>query len=158
MKKLTNVALPGLRIRPNRSPSNFLSIGTPPRPQNPTKYIQAQRPGHAPTPYLQFPSALVRGVNQNNQAMSRTALNVVPFIEGAPPIAADPGGFLDFRIFRKMWILGIFRWDLGSGGVCNRWEMAVGFKWTDSQLISSHMGPFSTIFMISVILLSFPVV
>ena len=48
-------------------------------------------------------------------------------IKGAPPIAADPG-FLDFLIFRKMSIFGIFRWDLGSGGVCNRLEMAVGFK------------------------------
>ena len=34
------MAFPELRIRPNRSPSNFLSIGTPPRPQNPTEYIQ----------------------------------------------------------------------------------------------------------------------
>ena len=49
----------------------------------------------------------------------------------------------------------IFRWDLGSGGVCNRLEMAVGFKWTDSQPIMSHVSPFQSIFMISVILVSF---
>ena len=85
----------------------------------------------------------------------------VEMIKGAPPIAADPGGFPDFRIFsifRKMLIFEIFRWDLGSGRVCNRWEMAGGFKWTDSQLISSHMSPFPSISMISVILASFPVV
>ena len=34
-RKLTNMAFPGLRIRPNRSPSNFLSIGDPPRPEIP---------------------------------------------------------------------------------------------------------------------------
>ena len=39
-RKPTNIAVLGLRIRPNRSPSNFLSIGTPPRPQNPTKYFK----------------------------------------------------------------------------------------------------------------------
>ena len=66
--------------------------------------------------------------------------------------------FSDFLIFRKMLILGIFRWDLGSGRVCNGLEMAVGFKWTDSQLISMNMSPFSTIFIISMILRSFPVV
>ena len=33
-------------------------------------------------------------------------------------------------------------WDLGSGRVSNRLEMAVSFKWTDSQPISIHMGPF----------------
>ena len=38
-----------------------------------------------------------------------------------------------------MLILGIFPWDLGSGRVCNRWEMAVGFKWTDYQPISTNM-------------------
>ena len=62
-------------------------------------------------------------------------------------------GFSDFWIFRKMWILGFFRWDLGSGRVCNRLEMAVGFKWTDSQLISSLLSPFSIIFMIIIIYL-----
>ena len=36
-------------------------------------------------------------------------------IKGATPIAADPGGFSDLWTFRKMWILVIFRWDLGSG-------------------------------------------
>ena len=36
--------------------------------------------------------------------------------------------------------------------------MAVGFKWTDSHPISSNLSPFSTIFMILVILESFPVV
>ena len=36
-RKRKNTALPGLRIYPNRYPNNFLSIGTPPRPQNPTK-------------------------------------------------------------------------------------------------------------------------
>ena len=71
-------------------------------------------------------------------------------IKGAPPIAADPGGFPDFGIFRKMLIFGFFRWDLGSGRVCNGLEMVVGFKCTDYQLISSHMGSFSTIFLISV--------
>ena len=44
-----------------------------------------------------------------------------------------------------MLILGIFRWDLGSGRVCNRLEMAVGFKCEDSQLISSHMGHYGSI-------------
>ena len=78
--------------------------------------------------------------------------------QGAPPIAADPGGFSDFWIFRKMLILEIFGLDLGSGRVCNRLEMAVGFKWTDSQPISSLLSPFSTSFMILVILESFPVV
>ena len=57
-----------------------------------------------------------------------------------------------------MLIFVIFQWDLGSGKVCNRLEMAVGFKWADSQLISNHMGPFDTIFMILMILLSFRVV
>ena len=52
----------------------------------------------------------------------------------------------------------IFRWNLGSGRVCNGLEMAVGFKWTDSQPISTHLRPFSTIFMISVILVSIPMV
>ena len=78
-------------------------------------------------------------------------------IQGAPPIAADPG-FSDFVIFRKMSILGIFQWDLGSGMVCNRLEMVVGFKYTDSQVISSHMGPFCTIFIFFDILVSFSVV
>ena len=41
-----------------------------------------------------------------------------------------------------MLIFGIFRWDLESGRVCNGLEMAVGFKWTDSQPISSHVGSF----------------
>ena len=54
-------------------------------------------------------------------------------------------GFPDFPGFRKMSILGIFPWDLGSGKVCNRLEMAVGFKWMDSQPISSPLGPFSKI-------------
>ena len=49
-----------------------------------------------------------------------------------------------------MLILGIFRRDLGSGRVCNGWEMAVGFKWTDSQPISINMSPFWMIFMILV--------
>ena len=79
-------------------------------------------------------------------------------IKGAPPIAADPSGFPDFGIFRKMSIFRIFRWDLGSGRACNGLEMAVGFKWTDSQPISSLLSSFSTIFMILVILGSFPVV
>ena len=74
-----------------------------------------------------------------------------------PPTPADSRIF-GFLIFRKMCIFGIFRWDLGSGRVCNRLEMAVGFKWTDSQLISSHIGACSMIFMISMILLSFPIV
>ena len=63
--------------------------------------------------------------------------------------------FPDFPDFRKMLILGIFLWDLGSGRVCNGLEMAVGFKWTDSQLISRHLGPFSRISRISMILLLF---
>ena len=66
--------------------------------------------------------------------------------------------FPDFSDFRKLPILGIFRRNLGSGMVCNRLEMAVGFKWTDSQPISTNMSPFSTILMISVILLSFSMV
>ena len=79
-------------------------------------------------------------------------------IKGAPPIAADPGGFPDFGIFRKMLIFWIFRWDFGSGRVCNGLEMAVGFKWTDSHPISIHLSPLSTIFMILVISESIPVV
>ena len=67
-------------------------------------------------------------------------------------------GFWDFPIFRKMSICEIFRWDLGFGKVCNRWEMAVGFKWADSQPISTHLNTFSTIFMILVILESIPMV
>ena len=51
--------------------------------------------------------------------------------------------FSDFLIFGEIWIFGIFRWELGSGRVCNGLEMAVGFKWTDSQPISSlpRMSP-----------------
>ena len=83
----------------------------------------------------------------------------VPSLTGHTSVMeAKNTGFLGFSDFRKMLILGIFRWDLGSGRVCNGLEMAVGFKWTDSQLISTHMGPFSMIFMISVILTSIPVV
>ena len=33
--------------------------------------------------------------------------------------------------FGKCLFFWIFRWDLGSGRVCNALEMAVGFKWTD---------------------------
>ena len=55
-------------------------------------------------------------------------------------------------------ILVIFLWDLGSRRVCNQLGMAVGFKWMDSQLISSHIASFSMIFKISVILLLFPIV
>ena len=36
-----------------------------------------------------------------------------------------------------MLIFEIFRWDLVSGRVCNGLELAVGFKWTDSQPIST---------------------
>ena len=36
----------------------------------------------------------------------------------------------------------MFRWNLGFGRVCNGLEMAVGFKWTDSQPISRHLGSF----------------
>ena len=43
-------------------------------------------------------------------------------------------------------MFGIVPWDFGSGRVCNRWETAVGFKWRDSQLISSHVDPFSIFF------------
>ena len=39
-------------------------------------------------------------------------------------------------------IVGIFLLESGSGKVCNGLEMAVSFKWTDSQVISSHIGPF----------------
>ena len=38
-RKWTNMPLPGLRIRPNRSPGNFLSIGTPPRPPKSNKKL-----------------------------------------------------------------------------------------------------------------------
>ena len=57
-----------------------------------------------------------------------------------------------------MLILKKILWELGSGKVCNRLEMAVGFKWTDSQVISSLLSPFWMIFIISVILLVIPVV
>ena len=67
-------------------------------------------------------------------------------------------GFSVFPDFRKMQIWGIFTWDLEPGKVCNGLEMAVGFKWTDSQLISSHLTPFPTIVMILFILLSIPMV
>ena len=50
------------------------------------------------------------------------------------------------------------RGDLGSGRVCNRWEMAVGFKWMDSQLISRHLSPLPLILMNSVGWVSFPVI
>ena len=74
-----------------------------------------------------------------------------------PPTPADSRifGFLDFS---KNAFLGIFQWDLGSEKVCNGLGMAVGFKWTDSQLILSHLGAFPSISMISMILASFPVV
>ena len=49
----------------------------------------------------------------------------------------------------------MFRWDLESGRVWNRLGMAVGFKWTDFQLISIDMSPFWMIFMILVILTLF---
>ena len=81
-----------------------------------------------------------------------------PLIKGAPPIAADPGEFPDFRMFvffEKCRFGRISQWDLGSGRVCNRLEMAVGFKWTDSQPILSYLSSFSMIFMISVVLLPF---
>ena len=58
----------------------------------------------------------------------------------------------DFPHFREMSIWVIFQWDLGSGRVCNGLEMAVGFKWTDSQPISNDMSPFCMIFMILLIL------
>ena len=63
--------------------------------------------------------------------------------------------FHDFRILHFLSIFEFLGWDLGSGRVCNGLEMAVGFKWTDSQFISSHVGPFSTIFVIFVIFGSF---
>ena len=64
----------------------------------------------------------------------------------------------DLSFFGKIDFREIVQWDLGSVGVSNGWEMAVGFKWTDSQPISNLMGAFSMIFMISIILLSFPMV
>ena len=81
-------------------------------------------------------------------------------LKGALTIAADPGGFpiWGYLDFREKLNFGISLWDLGSGRVCNGLEMAVGFKWTDSQLISSHLSPFPSIFMILVILLPFPMV
>ena len=39
-RKLTNMALPGLRIRPFESQSHFLSIANPPRPQIPPENSQ----------------------------------------------------------------------------------------------------------------------
>ena len=81
--------------------------------------------------------------------------------KGAPPIAADPGGFPDFRIFRFFGKCRFCEFSVGiwgSGRVCNGLEMAVGFKWTDSQPISSLLSPFPSMFMILVILESFPVV
>ena len=50
--------------------------------------------------------------------------------------------FSDFPDFRKMLIWGISHGILGSGKVCNRLEMAVGFKSTNSQLTSNHIGLF----------------
>ena len=81
-------------------------------------------------------------------------------LKGALTIAADPGGFpiWGYLDFREKLNFGISLWDLGSGRVCNGLEMAVGFKWTDSQPISTNMNPFGMIFMISVILLSFSMV
>ena len=74
-----------------------------------------------------------------------------------PPTPAD-SRILGFFYFSENVDLGYFPMGFGVWGGCNGLEMAVGFKWTDSQLISSHLGPFSTIFMISMILLSFPMV
>ena len=60
-----------------------------------------------------------------------------------PPTPADFRifGFFDFS---ENVNFEIFQWDFGSGRVCNGWEMAVGFKWTDSQPISMYVGPFLT--------------
>ena len=40
---------------------------------------------------------------------SRSIATACYFIKGAPPFAADPGGFLDFGIFGKMLIFENFR-------------------------------------------------
>ena len=85
----------------------------------------------------------------------RRQLRLTEIIKGAPPIAADLGGFLDFWIFfhssENVHFLKFSLGILGPGRVCNGWGMAVGFKWTDSQPISIHLSPFPSIFMISVI-------
>ena len=67
-------------------------------------------------------------------------------------------GFFGFSGFSEKVDFGNFPVGFGVWRVCNRWEMAVGFKYTDSHLISCHMGLFSTIFKISLILLLFPIV
>ena len=73
------------------------------------------------------------------------------FIQGLrplPPTPADSRSF-PFWDFRKMLLIfGFVQWDLGSASLCNRYEMAVGFQWTDSQLISNHVDSFSMVFLI----------
>ena len=105
---------------------------------------------------VSFKSSLVKKCLANtSQELSQLSLpwwdsQVVPLsklkgLRPLPPTRRIPG-FLIFGFFEKCWFLEFFRWDLGSGRVCNRLEMAVGFKWTDSQLISSLLTPFFRLF------------
>ena len=58
---------------------------------------------------------------------SETEHLLVELFKGLRLLPPTPDFFWIFWIFRKMSIFGTFRWDLGSGGVCNRLGMAVGF-------------------------------
>ena len=74
-----------------------------------------------------------------------------------PPTPADSRifGFLDFSENVDFWNfpVGFGVWE-GLKSMGNAFEL----QWMDSQLISIHVIPFPSMFMISVILLSFPLV
>ena len=71
-RKWTHMPLPGLRIRPNESPGNFLSIGDPPRPQIPPEKSKINK--------------IRRYENRENQG---TVAEFLPSTV-APPIATYP--------------------------------------------------------------------
>ena len=59
-------------------------------------------------------------------------------IKGAPPIAADPGGFPDFLIFRFVGKCGF--WDF-SGGIWGLGGFAIDGKWlwaSNERILSSY--------------------
>ena len=73
--------LPGLRIRPNRSPSNFLWIGDASRPQNLTKYIRMGPNGpvtrhieFSAQPHVSTPRASTRALRAFLTSMNRIAM------------------------------------------------------------------------------------
>ena len=83
--------------------------------------------------------------------------NEIKGLRPLPPTPADSRifGFFDFS---KNVDFGDFPVGFGVKKVCNGLEMAVGFKWTDSQPISSILSSFPSMFMISGILMSILVV